>query len=968
MPMERDFRDRYQDQRDDDLLSRRVGGGGMRLQEVVPPQRRFHEPRSTRDDPPPPAQVKVIRDQVSKELAEGERVRAKWRFKAKRPSKTGATLYAQIGEFPQIGDDWKTRIITEIGKNKGPGEYEGTLFTYDGKQIPDEPPWHLEISESEALDHGWSKTAQEEAPVTTAQPMMALTGSTHQVTTQQDVLEEELAAKREKARIELLKNRVEATKIEKELSRIQNDDPRGSKEDAPAMSKDHLDQLLIAERARLEAEHKAKIVEAEARHGTEIARAEADREKAINSLRSDMIEERRKAEDAAKAIKNDSERKDDQHKAALSSMQQSFDAKLNALAEKLTKGDREDAQKSALENIQRAFDDKLNKIAEQVTTKKEQPIRPEEYAAAIAGALSPLLSGLGAVVAPLATAFVAKMTQEPPKGPDPFKQMEALGSIVEKLVPKQVETKQPDQMELMTRTIELVKTAMPQQAPPASPTEVANAVASAIESKFPRRREEPHQDPFQFTAQVMGMAKQFADMTTRPVEHTESHSADPFEAMAETKRKFEDLGIPVQIGHGIFEEKEPPQKNAMQDVFAGIKDVLPVVGEVVGKYVAGKQPEYDPELLRQFQVEQLKKKSQAQGKQTPQRQRQRQRPLPSGQQQFQPQAQAQQSPQGQAQQATPQAQRQLQPQRQPQPGVQRFQQPPVQPATPQTPRTPQPAQQQVAPQPTQQAAQPQSPQPQRPAPQQTPKPAALATASFAQRVAAAAAAAQGKAPPVAPQPQKAPTAQPPTREQAQDPSRFVPLQKALHKDLPNGIPVMDLPQKPNISSKMAKSEPVPVLIPQRHTSPTKQTSQHHQVVHIPTEIVQSEHKNAANEPFIEEVDEEGQPTLRTWGELSKFACVSIERREDPNAAAATLLERFPKAAENVLKFGGQFGIDGLDAALTGLAGNAGPYASVVGDLASKIRFDAGRTWATGLIRALSGASLSDPTAPAAPTA
>lgn len=864
------------------------------------PRRTFGPTREDqRDERVSPTQIRTIKEQVSKNLSDSERVYAKWKFKAKRPTKTGATLYAQIGDFLQVGDDWKQRIIESIAKTKGPGEYEGYCHTHDGKPIPEEAPWHLEISEEEAASAGWNPNAQEDNVVSQS---LALTGSVASTgasgqpapTKPEDILEEELAAKREKARIELLKHRVEATKIEKELQKVQNSD--GPPDEKKGMSDEAVKRVIEAEKATAEANHKARLAEIEANNKAERLRLETEHAKAIAGMKSDMDTDRRKAEDALRALA-------DAHKTQMSSIEQAFENKMKELSNKFEATKRE----TTIDDIQRTFSDKLSKteerlaeavkkIAEEKVRPEEHKARPEEYAAAISNAFAPLLNGIGGILGPIATALIAKANQpppEPPKAPDPIKQFEAMAGAIEKMIPKQAEQPRVDPMEQVTRTLDLVKTVIPQQPPPPAAADIATAVANALAPHMPKRRDERERDPLEFAGQVMSMAQQFSSMRGSQVEH--ASRPDVLEQIADAKEKLESIGIPVHIGGGVFEkDEEPAQQNMVRDIFDGVKDIMPAVGETVAKYVNSKKPDFDPELIREFQLEQLKKRQATMRR----RQQAGMRPAP---------VQGQQAPQPLPQQQRPQA---VQP---------RPQQRALPPQAPQQrQQAPVPQQRQQTPAPQQRAPQPQQPaqhaaQLQTGAPQQQRQAQAQTQAQAAQQ----------------PRPQ----------------NRFVPK---TYEQEEYGLPTVVIPRRPQVKSPEGPKEPVP----QRAAAPKPPEV----VDHIPVRV--SGDSQQAQE-FVEELDAKGMPTNRTWGELSNYAVTAMGRGDDPESVAITFLEKFPKAAELVMKIGST-GIDNLDSILTSLATEAGPYATTVGQLASAIRSDPGRPWATRLIQTLTGSTIAEP--------
>lgn len=108
-------------------------------------------------------------------------------------------------------------------------------------------------------------------------------------------------------------------------------------------------------------------------------------------------------------------------------------------------------------------------------------------------------------------------------------------------------------------------------------------------------------------------------------------------------------------------------------------------------------------------------------------------------------------------------------------------------------------------------------------------------------------------------------------------------------------------------------------------------------------------------PFREEVSN-GVPSFETWGHLAKLLIKAIDSNENPEDTAIVLLERFKFSSGEVLMLAKSQGLPYLDQALTALAHAGGPYASVVGEFASRVRSENGAAWITRLIAVMSAAS------------
>jgi len=815
-----------------------------------------------------PAQIRSVRDHLSKSLTDNERVKAKFKFRQKRPGRNGSQLYAAVGDFQAVGENWKERIAYEVAKSRGPGEYEGIAHTHDGKLIPGEEPWALEITEEEASLAGWvpQTHTQEETNVP-----IALSGSvaaSPSTPTASTVLDEEMKARKEKANIEYLKARCESAKLEKDLARIQSDGAQdgslgASTTEKPGMSEDTLKKIIDAEKGRVEAENKVLLAEAEARRISLAAEADRKQTAEVARVKSEAAEDRRKSDELLRGLREELTKREETSRTAVIDLQRSFESKLDKLvAEQVS--DRREAERdraAALAATQAA--------AATERPKAEKQARPEDYANAIAAVLAPLATGLSAIAGPVVTALMAKMS-ETPQQPDQMKQMTGMADIISKLMPKQEQPKQ-DAMEMTARTLELVRTALP---PPIRPEDIAAAVTAAMGG--PRRDEDRPQSQMAFTADLLQMVRQVNEISgprAPAVVAEPEERPDVFEQMIETKERFERLGIPVSIGqNGEFgRPPEPPKSSVVREVIEGVRDALPAVGAVLAQYNSARQPQVDPELLKAFQLDQMKKRQAAaqarQGRkhqaQPGQQPRQPQRPLPPDQ--------------------TPVVQRQPQPR-------------------------------------------PQQPRPQQPA--TTPaEAAAINQRAGIERQNASAG---------APRPANGAPQTPATTQT----NRFVP---PTYEESANGLPVVAVQRR---------TKPAPGFVP---TEALPRTADPKKAPELP--VVNLQARGVVEDtdrpgPFHEEIGPDGLPSAKTWGELSRIAVGAIAANANPDDVAIILLERFPKSAGMVVSIGSSPAT--MDSVLVSLAGQAGAYAEIVGELASKTRSDPGKTWIASLIKSLMG--------------
>jgi hypothetical protein len=191
------------------------------------------------------------------------------------------------------------------------------------------------------------------------------------------------------------------------------------------------------------------------------------------------------------------------------------------------------------------------------------------------------------------------------------------------------------------------------------------------------------------------------------------------------------------------------------------------------------------------------------------------------------------------------------------------------------------------------------------------------------------------------------------------------------------IPAQPVPQRPAAQRQQAPRQPLMPQARQPLTPPTRPMGAPKTMIQSPAptpqQVVQQlpqppaqpvpqqvpqqpQQAPAAPQEVAEELDANGIPTMKVWGELASYAVAAIDRNEDTDVAALHLIETFPTAANLVRNVIDSMGVDGLDTLLTKYAHDAGPYAEAIGGLASRIR-NQGKDWATRLAASLKGSSV-----------
>jgi hypothetical protein len=900
--------------------------------------------------------------QVLDTIPKNERASVLFKFRQRRMVGSGKVMFRPIMEWNAVGDpaEWQARIRSELAQ-RGPGLYEGIPHTTEGRPIPDETHWMVEIKEEEAREAGWLPDEEKEKPVNmpvVTAPQQPSNASAADAGADDDDMEK--LAKREKARIDYLKNQLECTKIENQLAAEREGGKKAPVQETVSMPKDVLTEqaaqrLVDAEKARLAAEHKAEMAKIEAERKAEVARLEADREKAEARLKSDIEAERRKAEDQLKDLKNEMARKETEHANKLADLQRGlekqFEDKFKGL-EKTLKDQEKDRERD-----------------------KHPERKPEETAVAVATALSQAFSP---ILTPIMNALATKMTTPPPAPvvpapPDPTKQIAEIGKIfqpfLERLAnppappPPPPAQPAPDPMAIVEKTMGLVKEVLPKQERAPRAEELAEAVARAVESRLPQQPQQPQQDPFQLADKVMNYAKGLAELNGgRGGDSGErDEPMDPLEVAEKTFDRLKKFGVPITIGTPqAAPAVEPPKPNLVGEIFAGVKETLPAFGDAVAKYMNSRQPQVDPNLLREFQIAQLKKKTEMRRKPAPGAPRQPQQQRPGAQRPVVPQQQFGPQPQ---------------PAPQPQPTA-------VVPPQPRPVVHQQPAQPQPAPRPAQAPAAPATnnrfvppgaggtepyniptvmihplrPSMAKPTPpvESVPQRAAVAPQASQKPVEHIPAAAPGQAPtngqaagPAARIPAQM-IPQRPQQRAPQAPSGFRPSQRPF---TPPQRPQAVRPTAP--TAPAAPAAPAPAVAP---IAPAPQQAVARPQQPAPQPVAQSPVAPAQGEIAAEDLDAEGMPTMQVWAELATYACAAIDKNEDTDLAALYLLERFPKASALVRNVVETMNVEALDALLVNYSHNAGPHAEVLGNLASKIR-NQGKDWTLRLVSSLKGSSV-----------
>ena len=92
------------------------------------------------------------------------------------------------------------------------------------------------------------------------------------------------------------------------------------------------------------------------------------------------------------------------------------------------------------------------------------------------------------------------------------------------------------------------------------------------------------------------------------------------------------------------------------------------------------------------------------------------------------------------------------------------------------------------------------------------------------------------------------------------------------------------------------------------------------------------------------------PTAKTWGEICDYLVKAIRKSDDPEVAAVYLAENYSGAVRAILSNSGG-NVELVEVGLSMLAAQVGIYGSTVSELASAIRVEPGKAWATKLLAA-----------------
>lgn len=889
-------------------------------------------------------------DDIMNNIPANERAKLRFFFYMKKPGTHGAAAKVFAGDYPAAGDDWTNKIKQELARLKGPGAYEGRAKYASGTSVKADP-WVFDIDESFALDWGWQADKPEEAKligapvaekVVVTKPAEGPVKANRVAEAQEDLA--------------ILKIKVEAAKVEKELATHQaKDEPVDKKGPVNTADPDLTKQLINAERARLDAEHKAELARINAEREATLLKEKNDHDKAMAALENQRLEDKRRADEALVAEKRRAE-----------------DA-MNTLRADITR--KEDANRSEISDVKM----KLDRVTSALENKRDEKPEKPDYTA-----ISTAVAAVFAPFAPVANALAKKMMQDPPPPPTPPPPPDVAGmlaSFAEAMKslqppPPPPPKEPPDPTKLLEKSIDMVMTKLkpaeqPPSPPPVNPMDMMKAAFDMVKAATPApvapvpvAPVAAPVDPMTFTKQVMEIAQGFAQMSNggrRDRDDDDEGPSDPFDTMIEAKTKLERLGVTMNVGN-VPPPPPPEKKTVVKEIFEGVKEALPSFGEAIAKtgYFQSKAAEAQAKASEQQEALRKNIELKKLREQNARRQRFYQNQNAARQAQQQPQYQQ------------PQPQQAPQPQPRQPAQVTRASQPPAPIAKPRPQATP--GANRFAPAPT--APRPQSPQvtaPTQPVnqdPQQPKKP--LPTSAMPYGLPAVKYTPRAQMPPAPfpvaeiprrppprksavpvehlvrvpvdqiPQQRQAPQQQAPQQQQAprqqltpeQQAAQRAAMEKranfARHVQSAAGRPPLQAPQKPQQQAQATQSAPQQA----RPQPPVQQAAQ------------------PGPKRVLEELASDNAPTDRTWGGICNYVIPAIGK-QDPEATALYLLENYPHSISMLVGAVGT-NVDFLQAGLGSMAAKAGQYGPVVSDLAARIGTEPAKTWAGQLLAALNG--------------
>ena len=873
-------------------------------------------------------------------IPENERAKLKFRFNVKKPNPKGGIYKSPCGEFIAYGEDWQTKIKQTIGQLKGPGDYEGAPFDHSNKQIEGAEPWTFEIGEDQAREWGWTGQSDEEKKVAEDAAQTGRTATATSVpagrqgalvaaptqTALPVVIDPVDAVKKEaevtRAQIELEKAKQDLERTKKTIRTQQED--QAPKKPEPSESDAFSKQILDSERARIKAEEEAKSAKALAEKEAELLRQKAENEKKISELKADAAaaEARVKAEAVEAKTKAD---------AALAELKGSLDRREAEFTRRF------DEIKSAM-TADRENRDRENRDRDREPKKTDYA----EIAAAIGVALAPLAT----VFSPLTTALQAKLLEpahKPEKAESPAAMITAMAEVMEKFKP--AAPKQIDSMDVVRQTMDLVKASQPApvtQAAPLDAMDIVRQTMDLVKAAQPTQQKIPPVDPMDIVRQTVDLLKMnqpqpqqqqqpvaqvspqaYMDQVLNTAERLQqtfggggrgnddderAAPRDTLDELIQSKEKLGRIGIPVQIG-----QQEAEKKTMVRDLAEAAKEIIPSIGKAVAESGYFNRPQAQPQPAP----------APAPKKETPDpavvREQQRRKAL------------HQEAAKREMARRRALAQSMGQPQPQPQPA----QRPAPAPRPTPAPRpAPQPA-----PAPSPAATQPPAPQPSRFVPPATTTPYNLPTESVPQFVPR-----RGGVPTEMP-PQRPlqppagfPTENLPTQMLTPQQAAYLQRRALAEREAAAQRAAAQRAAAERVAAQKAAAAAVAQPAPQPVQAPAAP-----EAVPAPEIAVPAPPQPVAAAPS-------GPPTAKMWGEICDYLLKAIREPEDPDAAALYLMENYQGAVDAIVSKSGGV-VELVEAGLVMLAGQVGAYGSIVSELASAIRVEPGKAWATQLLAA-----------------